>query len=71
MDNFYKPGLISLFKFLHMNFLLEMTEEEGLAAIKKCIDQCAKRAIIHFTGFRAIVINADGTRIIDGLKSDF
>ena len=47
-----------------------MTEEEGLALVQKCIDQCAKRAIIHLTGFRAIVINTEGSRIVEGLKSN-
>jgi len=47
-----------------------MTEEEGLDAVKKCIDQSAKRSIIHLTGFRVIVINAEGSKVIEGFKPE-
>ena len=53
MDSHYKP---------------DMTEAEGLTLVKRCIDEVKKRVIIDLTGFRAIVINEQGSRLVDGIK---
>jgi hypothetical protein len=45
-----------------------MTEAEGLTLVKRCIDEVKKRVIIDLTGFRAIVINEQGSRLVDGIK---
>jgi len=74
MDNLYKPGISFIFYAIPTLILIfvsiDMTEEEGLDAVKKCIDQSAKRSIIHLTGFRVIVINAEGSKVIEGFKPE-
>jgi hypothetical protein len=45
-----------------------LTEEEGLALVRNCIDEVKKRVIIDLTHFRAIIINADGSQVIENIK---
>ena len=45
-----------------------MSEEKGLALVKKCIDEVKKRVIIDLTHYRAIIINADGSNVIENIK---
>jgi len=47
MDRYYKPDL---------------TEEEAIELLQKCVDEIAKRFIVNMGGFRVKIIDANGIR---------